>query len=109
MVKLKRPISESKVASVHWNLFDECHPLTHIHCLPLVIKISVPIGGKVQKFYFRLELDLHLNFNASCALLAHFEAFDNFENFFSNVDMSGIGHRFELFVRVCDPTSSAKQ
>ena len=59
---------------------------------------------KVHEFYFRLDIDLHCYFNATCALLDDYEFFDNFGHIFTSllshgrllqVDMSSLGMNFQ--------------
>ena len=37
---------------------------------------------KVHEFHFRIEIDLHYFFHATCALLDHFEIFAHFDHIF---------------------------
>ena len=51
--------------------------------LPGKSNLDVYLGvkrGKIREFHFRLKLDLQSYFDASCALQAGFEMFDNFNH-----------------------------
>ena len=57
LVKLRRPICESRVASVHWNAFDEFHPLTYIKRAPWSLGLYSRLMGStlLQSYEFELK------------------------------------------------------
>ena len=69
-------------------------------------------GKKVHEFHFRIEIDLHYYFHATCAFLDDFEIFDDFDHIFTllfrtfrplKVSMTPSDQKFELRIQEFDP------